>query len=445
MVIEPGPNQCMSNEGCPSGQICGADGLCINGSCGAESCNDADDDCDGNVDEGFELIPEVCNGADDDCDGTMDEGLMDAPEICNGLDDDCDGTIDEDVRTTNDVCNEVDDDCDGIIDEGSAEVCNNIDDDCNGQIDDGGALCGADLCSNGACVMRSCANDAALACSDGEYCNTAVQTPTCEELPPERCTSDAECPGQVCYEGAGVCLDETPLGVPCESSLTCAEGTYCADLDAVDGTSRTCTKTCCADADCPSGAVCAQGVMGGRLCVPSDVFGGAAGASCSTSPECASNDCQDGTCRSQCTSSEECPDDEHCVYDFTGPGYWRSRCRNPVGSRSDDASCDFGSQCQSGLCGFRGCAAPCQSEDDCDGACRLGVVAGENEVIPLCATERGPGAFGSACSSSEECAGRRCVDDKCTLACCRDEQCPDGAQCQMVPIGEYWTGVCVTP
>lgn len=49
----------------------------------AETCNGADDDCDGRIDEGVRnacgtcgAVPtEVCDGADNDCDGTVDEGL----------------------------------------------------------------------------------------------------------------------------------------------------------------------------------------------------------------------------------------------------------------------------------------------------------------------------------------------------------------------------------
>ena len=137
-----------------------------------EQCNGADDDCDGDVDEGVvnacgtcgEPSPEICNGADDDCDGLIDEDVLNdcgecgptPDEICNSRDDDCDGQVDEGVLNAcgicgpvpSEICNGWDDDCDGTVDEGvrnacgvcgplPPEVCNGEDDDCDGSIDEG--------------------------------------------------------------------------------------------------------------------------------------------------------------------------------------------------------------------------------------------------------------------------------------------------------------------
>jgi len=72
-----------------------------------ETCNGLDDDCDGEVDNGFD-VGQPCDGDDDDrceegewvcsADGT-DQVCTDEtdtiPELCNGLDDDCDEQVDD--------------------------------------------------------------------------------------------------------------------------------------------------------------------------------------------------------------------------------------------------------------------------------------------------------------------------------------------------------------
>ncbi|MCA9539281.1 MAG: hypothetical protein KC620_10370 [Myxococcales bacterium] len=179
--------------------------FCFNGTATTETCNGADDDCDGAVDEGTlntcgrcgALPAEVCDGVDNNCDAQVDEGCPCSPgdqeacgtdvgectigwricggegrwlpcdgvapqgEVCDGHDDDCDGAVDEGLQNAcgacgpvpAEVCNREDDDCDGRVDEGVTnachgcgalvEVCNAIDDDCDGQTDEGVAnACG---------------------------------------------------------------------------------------------------------------------------------------------------------------------------------------------------------------------------------------------------------------------------------------------------------------
>jgi hypothetical protein len=114
-----------------------------------ELCNNVDDDCDGEVDEGLdaatimnndipcandvgECVPgrltacedgtatcegttlpsqEICDQKDNDCDGNADEGLAGVADVCDNADNDCDGNIDEDAdgdnfegEMGNDVC-----------------------------------------------------------------------------------------------------------------------------------------------------------------------------------------------------------------------------------------------------------------------------------------------------------------------------------------------------
>ena len=165
---------------------CTADGLgtvCVeDGPGGVEVCNGLDDDCDGDVDEGFGAGA-ACDGPDDDLCATgvvvCTEGgagaacLEDGPgrvEVCNWVDDDCDGATDEGFPGLGAPCDGVDEDAceDGWLacDEdgapvcfepgvGAVEVCNGVDDDCDGAADEGwpvGAACDGpdtDVCKNG--------------------------------------------------------------------------------------------------------------------------------------------------------------------------------------------------------------------------------------------------------------------------------------------------------
>ncbi|MAQ15475.1 MAG: hypothetical protein CMN30_11855 [Sandaracinus sp.] len=89
--------------------------------------------------------PEVCNDADDDCDGAVDEEVTVSDEACNGDDDDCDGTTDEDFDLQNDPMN-----CGGC---GIQCVFRN----------------GSGTCTGGSCVIASC--DAGFEDCDGDGTN----------------------------------------------------------------------------------------------------------------------------------------------------------------------------------------------------------------------------------------------------------------------------------
>ncbi len=151
-----------------------------------EYCNDIDDDCDGAVDEGFELsiyYPDADgdghgSGVDpiyscmpltgyatvgDDCDDDEYWSHPGLSELCDGIDNDCDGTVDEEIVFTDFVPDDDGDgygdasgpvvsacsppsgmvvdtsDCDDsnpAVHPGVTETCNGLDDNCDGTIDE---------------------------------------------------------------------------------------------------------------------------------------------------------------------------------------------------------------------------------------------------------------------------------------------------------------------
>ncbi len=73
-----------------------------------EICDGLDNNCDGNIDEGFDLDGDGYTSCNGDCDDTNETIYPNAPELCDGIDNDCDGSI---------PANEFDDsDGDGTVD-----------------------------------------------------------------------------------------------------------------------------------------------------------------------------------------------------------------------------------------------------------------------------------------------------------------------------------------
>ena len=151
----------------------------------------ADEDCDGEVDEGFEAVGEVCSAGVGEC---LEFGVM----VCaaGGADVVCDAQIgvpgDEECRAPNGL----DDDCDGIVDEGAHP---------------------GEACTDG---FGPCQVDGTVACVDGGTWICAPSEPlpaTCE---------NARAEGQ-CVRG--VCVWEA-----------CTEGWFDDDADLSNGCERGC-------------------------------------------------------------------------------------------------------------------------------------------------------------------------------------------------------------
>ena len=121
-----------------------------------ETCDNIDNDCDGDTDEElYQLCETVCEAGEEVCiEGHWVNCNARQPqeEVCNGFDDDCDGEVDNGIHCECvdgmiqacpalpcgwglQICEDgVWGDCEGDIPED--EICNNHDDDCDGEIDE---------------------------------------------------------------------------------------------------------------------------------------------------------------------------------------------------------------------------------------------------------------------------------------------------------------------
>ncbi|MGM0575421.1 MAG: MopE-related protein [Myxococcota bacterium] len=238
---------------CAGRRACSEDGLtaCDAPEPMAEACNDLDDDCDGETDEGFEELGQPCDGEQDEdacedgvwtCEATglvcVDDEASKV-ESCNGQDDDCDGETDEDFKAGGEHTFTDADGTDGLVlgDPcgvghcaggevvctadgagmvcssalgGAVETCNGVDDDCDGETDEDfkaggdqvyvspegesiplGEPCGLGACAGGEVV---CGPGGAPVCSTADLADTE----TCDG-------TDEDCDGETdeAYEAGG--------------------------------------------------------------------------------------------------------------------------------------------------------------------------------------------------------------------------------------------------
>jgi hypothetical protein len=253
--------------------------------------------------------PEVCNNVDDNCNNQIDEGFdkLNDPRYC----DSCKGcnwllTKNAYPGCKNGVCvisscmggwvdanNDVKDGCEYPCTPTGVEVCDGIDNDCNGQVDDN-LPAAPTICK----TLGPCAG-AAAKCKGKQGWQCDYDLAKGVELQP--CTQDADCgPGNACDKTNGVCpgivianekkcdgidgdcdgvADDpwdafanptlpTALNKPCDLDNPPKKG-VCRNLgryacDAATKTKTVCTAVACSNpSDCPAGMTCA-----GSACAP---------------------------------------------------------------------------------------------------------------------------------------------------------------------------------
>jgi hypothetical protein len=277
-VCSPGTQQCTAGAMqcvCPAGftlTVSGGSTYCVPSSSSlAELCNGLDDDCDGTIDDGDPEAGASCGIDTGACafgmrhcvGGTLAcmGGTGPSPEICNGVDDDCDGTVDNGFNLTNDPnnCGSCGNSCAGMFpnavagcsastctlvaclpgfhditaapgceymcDVAGSEICNGRDDDCNGATDEGLTPPSSFCNPNGVCVgtTPACGGASGWQCTyPGTYESTEV---SCDSLDND-CNGLVDDPfpsvGNACSNGSGACRRSGVIA--CRADRT---GTFC--------------------------------------------------------------------------------------------------------------------------------------------------------------------------------------------------------------------------
>ncbi len=353
--------------GCARPRACTADGLedCPAPEPTDELCNDADDDCDGDVDEdfingGFYVHPEHCGACGTSCRDVFDNGVGTCG-LVNGL-----------PTCVVETC---DDGFEQVLPTQCAPTAADQCEPCNSQADCPEWLTCAPVGAGAFCV-EACALGSVGECANGYICTAAAggggqctlatggcgftgkpcESPShCEDLNP--CTVDT-CDGGVCSFAGTACDD----GNPCTLD-SCDPATGCSSVAVADG------LACDADeSGCTVGDACSAGA-----CIPGPAATCDDALSC-TGDECVSTGPTSFDCAhpvaTGCLVAGSCvalgtvnPDNACQVCDAAQPQAW-SPVSDGTSCNADDDLCTQADSCLAGIC-TAGDAPDCNDGLEC--------------------------------------------------------------------------------
>ena len=456
----------------------------------AEVCNGFDDNCNGFADEGLPQVSEcanevvgvgacpgvaVCKGSA----GVICEGPQPAPETCNGADDDCDGAADEGflvdgVYVGDDDCGSCGAACAGTIDHAAGSACVLLAGTATCVVtscDEGFAPSGETACAptyEGSC--DSCLEDAdcpswaqCLSVGGGSFCTVSCGAPSDGPCPPGLVCSQK--PGgseSVCLLMTGGCAAE---GKPCTHDWQCEDASECTSNSCTDGACSFKSISCddqneCTSDSCNANDGCQHGPLTGASCDDDDP--------CTVDDVCASGACKPGAPKS-CDDGLACTDDlcaaGECIAVtqanacLVGTACWGFGAKNPANpcetcspleSQSSFVPLAAGSVCTD--------SDPCTSGDVCQGGqCQGGAPINCGDGNPCTADSCVPGAGcsylpidgpcsdGKYCTVADSCYESTCTGQKrdcsaldgiCALGVCQEtlegcvrEAAPAGSPC----------------
>ena len=264
------PGVCAAGtSACQGGQV-----VCTpNTQASAEKCDGADNDCDGQTDEGCNCVDGTsqscytgapgsqgvgpCKGGNQTCSGgtwgTCLGQVVPGTEICNGQDDDCDGQTDDgnpgggSAGSTglSGICSAGTQQCQaGSLkctqnqQAAPSDTCGNgLDDNCNGQTDEN-CGCAHDVCSTGVKLGSGCdsatGNCVSKVCAVDSFCCTSTWDTLCVSRVRTECKSlkcaesKGNCSHTLCTTGAALTSGCDSAKANCASKV-CAVDPFCCN------------------------------------------------------------------------------------------------------------------------------------------------------------------------------------------------------------------------